>query len=451
MNAQANQIRSTGIKVLISCFMSSFMMVMISNYAAYSYTDLAKVSPAMMATCMSIVNAIAVVTSVLSGAIITKTRSKLGKYRPWYLGSILACALGGFLIFFNVGNSVLLKAVVISIGYLLANASMDFVTTSRNGLFAALGGSDSSARNLMMARGWQGSNMSKIVAGFVVVPMVQFFGKSNETLGFLIVQSIFTVIVVYGAVMMFRISKDCDVAEEVTEEKPNIKITEMLKSVVMNREALIVTLCDIFRFVGFFVFISMMVYQCTNVIGNMMAMTYVMSFTNIGAVIGNTVAPMLSGKLGGKRRVIFVGGLLCAVSFASIGIFGYTTWGFTIAASLAFFFMSFVDTYDAMLYIDAGELWLNKTGQDTKPLLLSMYGIATKVSMTASSIVLGVVLTMINYQPDAVLDVAGKATLTWATALVPAIGYAVPLVLMLLHRYSDKEMDEIIKENNKQA
>ena len=221
----------------------------------------------------------------------------------------------------------------------------------------------------------------------------------------------------------------------------------MLKAVAMNREALLVTLCDVFRFTGFFVFMSMMVYQCTAVIGDMMAMTYVMSFTNIGAVIGNTVAPMITGKIGGRKRVIAVGGFLCSASFASIGLFGATTWGFTISASLAFFFMSFVDTYDAMLYIDAGEIWLHKTGKDTKPLLLSMYGIATKIAMTASSAVLGIVLTAISYQADVILDAGGKSMLTWATALVPAIGYFAPLLLMLLHRVSDKEMVTIIKEN----
>ena len=447
MSGRNDPVRSTGMKVLVSCFMSSFMLVMVSNYASYSYTDLAHVSPAMMATCMSIVNAIAVVTSVLSGAMITKSRSRLGKYRPWYLGSVLVCLVGGFLIFFNIGDSILLKAVVISIGYLLANGSMDFVTTSRNGLFATLGGTDSNARNLMMARGWQGSNLSKIVAGFAVVPLVKYFGRSSETLWFLIIQSIFTVVVVFGAVMMFRISKDSDCADEATEEKAKIKVSEMLKAVAMNREALLVTLCDVFRFTGFFVFMSMMVYQCTAVIGDMMAMTYVMSFTNIGAVIGNTVAPMITGKIGGRKRVIAVGGFLCSASFASIGLFGATTWGFTISASLAFFFMSFVDTYDAMLYIDAGEIWLHKTGKDTKPLLLSMYGIATKIAMTASSAVLGIVLTAISYQADVILDAGGKSMLTWATALVPAIGYFAPLLLMLLHRVSDKEMVTIIKEN----
>ena len=437
------------IMVLMTNFLTGFVLVMSQNYASYAYTDLAKIPAATTSLCMTIVNAIAVVISLTSGAMINATRSKWGNFRPWFLGANAICLLGGFMLFFNVGNSIILKAVIISVGYLLANSSMDFVYTARAALQANIAGPDSEARNILQGRQWQGANACGVISGLVVVPLVRILGQGNETQGFLLTQLVFTLMVMAGAIWMFKATKHYD-PDNTAAAKGNVEkvsFAEMIKAVITNREAVVVIISDIVRFTGFYVMMYIMVYQCTYVVGDMIAMSYVLTASTFSSILGNTLAPIVTPKLGGRKKAIAVFGVLTFLGFLSIGFFGQTLWGFVISSSVGYFFMSFIDTLDAMLYMDAGEIWLHKTGKDTRPYLLSMYNIAVKASMALSTVALGILLSAINYEPGMVLDAAGRSTLTWSTGLAPAIGYGLPVLIMLLHRVPDHEMAAIIKEN----
>lgn len=442
-------LRKMAIMVVMANFLMHFCLTMSQHYGSYAYTDLAKITPAMMATCMTVVNVIALVISLISGALLTATRSRFGKFRPWIIGANAVIMVGGFLLFCHGSSSMLVNAVVISVGYLLANSMMDFVGAAKPALMANVAGPDSAARDMLMSRQWIGGNASTVVSGLVVVPLVQLFGKSNETTGFLVVQGIFTAMVLAGAVWMFTATApyDKDNRNEARQKGESVNLLEMVKAVVTNRLALTVVISDIVRFTGFYVLYSMMVYQCTAVIGDMMAMTYVLSSSSLFAILGNIVAPVVCDKLGGRKKTVALFGLITGLSFASIGIFGKTTWGFTISCSLAFFFMSFIDTLDIMLYMDAGEYWLHKTGKDTRPYLLSMYNVSVKAAMALSSVVLGIILVVIHYEPGTILTGSAVNTLTWATGLGPGLGYLLPVAIMLLHNVSDKEMSKIIAEN----
>lgn len=454
MQTQNNKpLRKMAIMVVMTNFLTGFCLTMAQNYGSYAYTDLAKITPAMMATCMTVVNVIALVISLVSGALLTATRSRFGKFRPWIIGANVAIMVGGFLLFYHGSSNMLVNAVVISVGYLMANSMMDFVGTAKPALMADVAGPDSAARDMLMSRQWIGGNACAVVSGLIVVPLVQLFGRESETTGFLIVQGIFTVMVLAGAIWMFIATApyDKDNRNEARQEQERVNLLEMVKAVVTNRLALTVVISDIVRFTGYYVLFSMMVYQCTAVIGDMMAMTYVLSSSSLFAILGNVVAPMVCSKLGGRKKTVALFGLITGLSFASIGIFGQTTWGFTICCSLAFFFMSFIDTLDTMLYMDAGEYWLYKTGKDTRPYLLSMYNVSVKAALALSSVVLGIILVAIHYEPGVTLTGSAASTLTWATGLGPGLGYLLPVAIMLLHNVSDEEMSKIIAANAENA
>lgn len=442
-------IQKLGFMVMMTNFLTGFALVIVSSYSSYAYTDLAGIPAGMMATCMTVVNSIALIVSFFSGALVTKTRTRFGKFRPWILGIHVVIMAAGYLLFFNASDNLLVKAIVISIGYFLANSLMDFNGTAKPALYGAMAGADSQARDVLMSRHWIGGNARMVVSGLIVVPLVQFFGKENEVLGFISVQTIFTVMVMVGVIWMFKATAPYDPDNRASAKSAGSKVNllEMFKAVVVNRLAVCVLVSDIVRFAGYFVLMSMMVYQCTAVIGDMNAMSYVMSSSAIFAILGNYISPKVSDKLGGRKKAVALFGLLTGLSFTAIGIFGKTTWGFTIWCSMGFFFMSFIDTLDTMLYMDAGEYWLDKTGKDTRPYLLSMYNVAVKAAMAMSSVLLGVILVAINYQPGVLLEGSAASTLTWATGLAPGLGYLLPILIMMLHNVSDDKMKEIIASN----
>ena len=448
-NQTSHVVQKMGIMLAFTTAMMGFMLSMLQNYATYSYTDLAHIDPGMMAMCMFLVNCVGVVVTLVSGAIVSVTRSKLGRYRFWLLVGPAIAMFGGFLIFFNVGDSMILKAVVITIGYLLANSTMDFVFASRNTLIGIIADKDTDARNTLIGRSMQGQTACMIISGFAVVPLVRILGSGNQTVGFLLAQAIFTVVVMAGSIWLITATKDYDPdnsnAEKVKAQR--VPFTEMIKAVITNRLARTVLVSDVVRFTGYYVLFNMMVYQCTQVIGDMVAMSYVLTASNFCAFLGSSLAPIACEKLGGRKRTVQVFGVLSGIAFLSIGIFGKTLWGFTISCSVAFFLFYFLNALDPMLYMDAGEYWLDKTGKDTRPYLISMYNVAVKVALSLSSLVLGAVLVAINYQPNVILTGADATKMTMVIGLAPGLAYLIPVLIMLRHNVSDKEMGEIIKRN----
>ena len=441
--------KKMGYIIVTSAFASGFALIMVQNYSSYAYTDLAHIDPALMAVCMAVSNVISTIISLFSGMIVAKTRTRLGQYRFWLLIGPVICMAGGFILFLEIGKSMVVRAVIMTIGYLMANSTMDFIGTAQPGIVRKIAGADNKARDVLMARKWQGGSASKIVGGFIVVPLVTLLGANNKRLGFLLTQGVFTIVVMIGSVILVKKAEpfDPDNRKEAVEQSEPVRFIEMLKAVFTNRLAIPVVLSDVVRFTGYYVLATLMVYQCNSVIGSLMAMSYVLSASSFFALLGNTIAPSICAKLGGRKKTVTVFGVLTGLAYATIGIFGKTTWGFVITCSIAFFFMSFLDTVAMNLYLDAGEYWLQKTGKDTRPYLLSMYSVAVKAAMALSSIVLGVVLKVIHYEAGVMLEGSAATTLTMITGLAPAIGYLLPLLLMLIHNVSDQEMEKIIKEN----
>lgn len=445
----SQSIRKISWIVMLTSVMMGFACTLAQNYATYSFTDLAKIDPATMSMCMFVVSCIATAVTLVSGAIVAGTRSKMGRFRPWLILANLFCVGGGFLIFYNAGDNVMTKAVIISIGYLFAMSMMDFTFVARNGLLTSVAGPDNEARNKLNANNMMGGYLALCLSNYVVVPLVAALGRGNETRGFLLTQLIFAALVMGGGLILSQSTRayDPDNRSFAEHKQENVKFSVMVKAVVTNRLALIVLLCDLFRTTGYAVLSSMMVYQCTYVLGDMRAMSYTLALANVSGTLGSFIAPKLIQRVGGRKKAIALAGLCTGAGFLSIGLLGRTTGGFIVACSIAFFCQSFVSTIQPMMYIDAGEYWLHKTGDDTRPYLISMYNVAVKVSLAISSLLLGVILSAVNFQAGTALDAAGAGRLTWIIAAVPAIGYLMPLLLMQFHNVSDKEMGEIIKEN----
>lgn len=442
-------IRKMSWVVMLTSVMMGFACTLAQNYATYSFTDLAKIEPATMSMCLFGVNCIATAVTLVSGAIVAGTRSKFGRFRPWLIIANLVCIIGGFLIFFNGGNSMMVKAIIISVGYLFAMSMMDFTFVARNGLLTSVAGADNEARNRLNANNMMGSYLALCLSGYVVVPLVALLGGGNESKGFLLTQLVFAILVMSGGLILFKSTAayDPDNTASAEGKQENVKFSVMVKAVVTNRLALIVLLCDLFRTTGFCVLSSMMVYQCTYVLGDMRAMSYTLALANVSGTIGSFIAPKLIQKAGGRKKAIALAGLCTGIGFLSIGFLGKTTVGFIAACSIAFFCQSFVSTIQPMMYIDAGEYWLHKTGDDTRPYLISMYNVAVKVSLAISSLLLGVILTAVQFQAGTALSAEAAGRLTWIIAAVPAAGYLIPLLLMQFHNVSDKEMGIMIQEN----
>lgn len=447
-NKTTKKIKSIGWGILIASFLQMLGGVVITNYGAYIFTDIAGIPYSTASLCMFVVTTLCTVVAFFSGAQVQKTNTKMGQYRPWIMLGSPVILIGGLLMFVKLPNAFLTTTIV-CIGYLMANMILNYTYTSEISLQMKMAGENNEARTLFPSRYWAGGNTAMILIGVILVPMIDLLGGGEERRGFMLSHLVLGLLACVGMLIILIISKPydkkIDASEIVAEE--NVNFIEMIKGVAKNRPGLMMVLECISRVLAYYVLISLMAYQAEYVIGDMNAMAYFMTASGFLAVIGNFLVPVLVEKIGGRKKVAIISCILSSISFAMISFTGKTLWGFVIPASLGYFFSSFFDTVEPTMFADAGEYYLNKTGKDNRTYMMSMSGLAIKIAVSLSTLVLGAVLGLINYEPGTAMTAASANMLTYATSLVPAACYLLPIVFLVIHGVSDEEMDRCTKEN----
>ncbi|RHR30271.1 hypothetical protein DWX43_08865 [Clostridium sp. AF19-22AC] len=449
---RAGKIQQTAFLIAAANIFTGFATPLTNNYTTYSWTDLNGLSPELYASCTSVMGILMTALACISGILVTKTRSRWGQTRPWLIILPPVCMAGGILTFTGWGSSAAEKAAILCVAYILAYGTNDLITAARTTLYGLMAGDHYEARTIYVSYHWLGSNVGMLIAGGVTLTLVNLFGKNSQHRGFIITEIIMTVLVLLGYGMLVVMGKKSDpsnIADVRKKKKETVSIKEMLKGIVTNRCIMSCIFSDVFRFTGYYAMIGITVYQCTYVFDNMNAMTLVLTISGFSCVLGNYCAPYIVEKVGGRKKNMQIFGGLISISSLMIGIFGKSQVGFIVCLSAAFFFMSFIDSVDYAMYLDAGEYHMYRTGTDIRAFFVSMYGLAVKISSALSAIVIGLMLKGISYHAGIVLDAVGKTRLSWYTALTMAVGYGMPVLIMKLHPISDKEMAEAARANVK--
>lgn len=420
------------------------------SYISYAYTDLALIPVGLTGISNFLVTVLGVIAALTVGAIIAKTKTRFGQCRPYILGSYIAMEVGAIVMFAaGAGGGTMTRTIVITIGFGLMTIGNAILLAAIYGLERIVAGVDSDARNLMASRFMLGLNAGMVLSGAIVIPIANFFGGGVK--GYSLMQILLAIVGLIGVIALFKVTKLYDLPNaEGDAEEENVRFLDMIKSAVINRTAMTVFFSDVSRMFGYCMWFALIVYQCKYVIGDMNSMVIVLTSTNLLGILGAYLSFPAAKIFGGRKKLALVACVLTMVSFLGIALFGGTLVGFVAFGCAACFFMSFYDSICPMMYADAGEYWLYKTGKDTRVYLMSLAALPMQVAMALSSLGFTGVLMLINYVPDTEISAETAKTLTWTVGLVPAICYVVSIVLLLfVHGISDKEMERYCKENEK--
>lgn len=421
------------------------------SYIDYCYTNLGHVEPVKMSTAMTVVSILCFVFALFSGMIVQKTKAKMGRFRIWVLIGGIMLIVGGLLMVTTFSANAAVTLIVISVGYLLFNVALDFVCTAKYNLYERMAQGQSELIDQYNGKSYAGGNLGYTVYSLILLPLVFLIGGQNENVGFFGTQLVFAVMGLIGMIMILKISKTFDhEGAEMGEEMPQVGLKEMLKSIAGNGPAIAVFVGEILKCTGYALFNFLLVYMCSNVFGDINFMTIALVVISVVGVVGAMVAPKVIGALGGRKRATIIVLVVAGIFYILVGFFGKSVWAFLILSALAILVQSIADSVEAVMYLDAGEYWYHKTGEDTRAFTMGLQNIGTKVAYAIASPVLGIVLVMSNFNETALLTGADAATLSMATGLLPAAGaLLLALILGLFHKVSDKEMEQYIKENAK--
>lgn len=300
---------------VVYAFLSSFVMIFL--------TDTVGLNAGVVGTLMMVSKLFDGVTDIFFGSMIDKTKSRLGKARPWMLYAYFGCAALIIAIF----------AIPVSLGETAKYAWFFIAYTALNAVFYTANNIAYSALTALITRnGSERVQMGSIRFMFafgtslliqsITVDAVEALGGGAS--GWRTVAIIYAVIGLIvntiSALSVKELPEEETVQGEKTEEK--YKLRDAVKMLAGNKYYLII--CGIYILSQIFTAtLNMGIYFMTYILGNASLLGAFALAVNIPLICGLVFTPFLVKKWGGMYKLNLLGYVIATVARGLVIVAGY--------------------------------------------------------------------------------------------------------------------------------
>ena len=288
----------------------NMVYALLSSFVLIYLTDTVGLSSAIVGTLMALSKIFDGVTDVFFGNMIDRTRTKMGKARPWmlwpYIGNVI-CLIACFAIPANWGEGA--QYAFFFIAYTLLNGVFFTANNIAYGALTALITKNENERVQMGSLRFIFAFATSLLIQAVTVNAVEFLGGGAE--GWKWIAVIYAVIgLIVNTISVFSVKElpESELEHNAEQDAPKEKIgyVETAKLLLKNKYFLLI--CGIYLlthisngFVGIGIFFMTYVMGDANLLGTFA------TFTNIPMIIGLLAAPFIIQKMNGMYKVNLVG------------------------------------------------------------------------------------------------------------------------------------------------
>jgi len=421
----------------------TFFLMFVGYYLMYYLTNVLYLPSAMAAFLYTLVQWFETITIVLSGAYMDRVlvkNGKYGKYRPWLLIGGGACLIGTVLFFtkFNIPTSW--YWVVFPLFYLIAYWGYNFQWVA----YRAINGLISKTpeeRTSVTIKSSQMSAISALVFSFVAVKILYGFEKIET--GFTVSALLYTSIMFLCLCMVAKVAKPYDVVAPVSKEEEKEKKIGFFESLkCLEGPLLLYFISSILRNSVTSIVNALMVYHFTLRLQRADLMTWYISTTTVGMLIGVTLAEPVIRKFGKKPSYI-VSSIASACILTAAYFLSMNPYAFIACMTLNNFAAIFGGTLIAAFLNDIAEYNEVERNLNTRSLTISL-GAA---SITGASLLGGATasfgLAAIGYDATAVMADSVLVSITKLCTLLPAALMLLCIIPMFFYKLDDKKMKEV--------
>ena len=432
--------------------MGSYSLLTLSIMVGFMYlnqfaTEVLQVPAAALATAMLIGKTIDFIVSVFCGAIIEKVKlGNKGKNQEWLSMGRWLLAIVIMLEVFPTSGSVFMRLLIMTVAYAILNSLMNLIQTAYYGISAAVAGPNPANRqafNINMSR--QATVITLITSFIPTLVTALTFGKWN----YFVVATAFMIPMPFalGAIAKLADGKDAPVGAAGSVHQ--VSAVDMFKSLGENKYLMVLFLCHTIQYIGQFLSQGLVAYYWIFVIGNFSMMTVSNLIAAVTSFIAAMIMPPIGQKLG-KKRAISIGYFLLPVVYLAMGYFGrFGMWYMIIIASLNTFAMYTYTPFVMLMYMDAAEWYFNKSGKDTRGIVMGLATPPMKIGMALGGTIGLTLLAATGFTTQPPADIAAWIPkFMTVTYWVPACFYLVMAILFVLfYRLSDEEAARCAQEN----
>jgi sugar (glycoside-pentoside-hexuronide) transporter len=405
----------------------NLLYVTITSYILYFYTDVFQISVAGAGLILLIARVVDAISAPVWGSIVDHTHTKWGQSRPFFLWLAIPFALATFLAFTAPNLHGNAKLIYAGVTYILAAGII--YTGIQTPITAILPSLTSDPTERISANTWRmaGGSIGAFITSSFALPLVAFFGKGNDKVGFMWVTAIFGVI---GVIMLFYAFSH--LKERTVAVTKSIPFKDSLKATVGNKPWFILVISFVIYWIAQSDRNGIAVYYAKYNLGNEQLTSI---FNGVGILglfaticipfivkVTNKTATMLIGlAVGafGQMMVAFVGNNFALVITAWI----IGTLGASVACAMPFAMLA--DT------VDFGE-W--KTGIRASGFLTAV-GSAFCIQLGSGfgSFIPSKIMAAAGFIANKSQSAASLASIHFCFVWLPVIIYAIVAAIMLLY------------------
>ena len=431
-------------------FASSMFWKLFSMFLMIYYTDVVELSPASVGTMFLLTRLWDGLNDPIMGIISDRTKSSMGKFRPYLLWVALPFAIIGVMTFSSPDFGPSGKLIYAYVTYTL----MMMVYTAINVPYSSLMGvmtSDTEDRTSLASFRFIGAYSGGIFMTATVPYLLDFFKDSgaNDAQSYQYTVAIYAVLAAFFFIMTFYWTKE---RVKPLEEKSSIK--KDLKDLAKNGQWFIMLAAgisvlifnslrdgSIMYYFKYFVKDQSLPYvgdvQWDKLAGAYMTVWLV---TNL---IGVLLAKPLSAKFG--KKATFIVSMLIAFVFSCLFYFVDPNaigmiFGLNIIMGIC---SGLVLPLIWSMYADIADYSEWKTGRRATGLVFSSSSMSQKMGWTLGGAITGWLLAAYGFEANAEQSIESLKGIRLMITLYPAAGAMLAALFLLLYKLSDKFMSEV--------
>lgn len=430
---------------------------MINSYLMIFFTDIVGLASGVISLIMLIARVWDAVNDPMMGAIIDRTNSKWGKFKPYIVIAPPFLAIFNILTFTVFPIQGTAKAIVCLLCYIGVGMAYTVVQVAINGLVNRLS-RNSQIKMDIISMSQVGSAIIQTILG-VVVPflLMTFSNTANgnpDGHGYFMTALIVSIV----SIPMFWICAwKCKELKE--EAAPVVK--ETAKTVKKEKKSLGKSLLALVKNSQLMIGILSVFLGAMGVIARMSLLTYYViyasgipmpdCFAMLGVVfpvitflqmVGNFTLPFFTRKLGKKNTFV----LFNAISCISLVVLFFSPGGnipLLVGASAVFGFGNAGSSICYAFICDSIEYGDYKFGVRDDGLAFSMMSFGVKCATAITGAVGVLLIAGVGYVPDVPQTVETVKGINFVVNIIPAILIAISIIIMFWYRLDEKKMETI--------
>ncbi len=425
------------------------VVTLLTGQLTYFYTEKVGVAAATAGTILLIAKIFDAITDIIFGKMLTHTKSKYGKARPWLLRMLFPTMVGIIALFtmphlsqtgmmiYGIITNIFISAICYTSIMGAYNAVLAYTTRSieeqgKMGVFRCAVG---------YAVG--------IGLGIGLIPITNMMGGDQKA--WIIFVSVLAVLSGIALFIVFKTSVErFGESEEEQAEEEGISVWEALKILAHNKYWIKMTISGVCINIVYAMIMAAPTYYCRYIMGNDNLIAMVNTVNIIPTVLGVLTSPILIQKLGLTKTMKYA--CLLGVVAEAVRCVSPANWMMTLVFNAVTMYATvpMISALQAMI-INTAEINMDQYGVRMIPMTNSANSFAGKIGNGVGSAFIGWVLAVGGYNADLKVQPASVTTSIYALNIYIPMAMLFIVFLLLLRYDLDERYESLLASNAKKS